>query len=133
HRGGLIRYINAAGREFLGAVSQSQVIGRPILDIVDPLALERLQEGMAERFESVPPTDEKLVRLDGQTREAEVTAWVIPGGSEPSILVTLHDITPRRQGEEALRDGEERFRGLFEEAPIAYHEIDIHGVVQRVN
>jgi two-component system sensor histidine kinase/response regulator len=136
HRGGLIRYVNAAGMEFLGAIGPDQLIGRPVLDIVDPdlhpLALERMQ-GLAERFEAVPPVDEKLVRLDGQTREAEVTAWVIPGRSEPSILVTLQDITPRRQAEEALRDSEERFRGLFEDAPIAYHEIDIYGVVQRVN
>ncbi|MBI4876754.1 MAG: PAS domain S-box protein [Acidobacteria bacterium] len=33
----------------------------------------------------------------------------------------------------ALRESEERFRGLFEDAPVAYHEIDRHGIVQRVN
>lgn len=35
--------------------------------------------------------------------------------------------------EDALRESEERFRCLFEEAPIAYHEIDREGIVQRVN
>ncbi len=33
----------------------------------------------------------------------------------------------------ALRDSEERFRGLFEDAPVAYHEIDREGIIQRVN
>ncbi len=34
---------------------------------------------------------------------------------------------------EALEHSEERFRALFEEAPLAYHEIDARGVVVRVN
>lgn len=32
-----------------------------------------------------------------------------------------------------LRESEERFRALFEEAPVAYHEIDRLGIVLRVN
>ena len=35
--------------------------------------------------------------------------------------------------ERALRDSEKRFRMLFKEAPIAYHEIDREGVVRHVN
>jgi PAS domain S-box-containing protein len=34
---------------------------------------------------------------------------------------------------DALRESEERFRHLFEEAPVAYHEIDRQGIVRRVN
>jgi PAS domain S-box-containing protein len=33
----------------------------------------------------------------------------------------------------ALRESEERFRHLFEEAPVAYHEIDREGIMVRVN
>jgi PAS domain S-box-containing protein len=35
--------------------------------------------------------------------------------------------------ERELRDGEERFRALFHDAPVASHEIDWQGVIQRVN
>jgi two-component system, LuxR family, sensor kinase FixL len=35
--------------------------------------------------------------------------------------------------EERLRESEERFRGMFEEAPVACHEINHEGVVIRVN
>jgi len=38
----------------------------------------------------------------------------------------------RRQAA-AIRESEERFRSLFEQAPIAYHEIDQRGVIRRVN
>lgn len=37
------------------------------------------------------------------------------------------------ENERALRESEERFRTLFSEAPIAYHEIDREGVVRHVN
>jgi PAS domain S-box-containing protein len=40
----------------------------------------------------------------------------------------------RGQGaQDALLDSEAQYRSLFEEAPVAYHEIDVEGVVQRVN
>ena len=39
----------------------------------------------------------------------------------------------QKAAEEALRASEERFRALFEEAPIAYHEINAEGILQRVN
>ena len=41
--------------------------------------------------------------------------------------------TERRQAEEELRQSEERFRLLFDEAPVAYHEIEGEGIVRRVN
>jgi PAS domain S-box-containing protein len=39
----------------------------------------------------------------------------------------------RKRAEEELRDSEERFRRLFEDAPVAYHELDTEGIVKRVN
>ncbi len=33
----------------------------------------------------------------------------------------------------SLRESEERFRQLFDDAPVAYHEIDTEGIVRRVN
>ena len=43
------------------------------------------------------------------------------------------EVAERRRTAEALVESEERFRALFEEAPVAYHEIDRDGIVRRVN
>jgi PAS domain S-box-containing protein len=42
-------------------------------------------------------------------------------------------VASQKSVEDLLRESEERFRSLFEEAPVAYHEIDRGGIVQRVN
>jgi PAS domain S-box-containing protein len=43
------------------------------------------------------------------------------------------DVTERWRSEEALRESERRFRELFDEAPVAYHEIDTQGRITRIN
>ena len=39
----------------------------------------------------------------------------------------------RRRAEEALRESEERFRQMYDEAPVGYHELDREGRIIRVN
>jgi PAS domain S-box-containing protein len=51
----------------------------------------------------------------------------VSADSEPSSQETLERLAER------LRDTEEHFQGWFEDAPIACHEIDLDGVVLRVN
>ena len=46
---------------------------------------------------------------------------------------TDRDITERKRAEEALVASEERFRELFDGAPVGYHEIDKEGKIVRVN
>ena len=49
------------------------------------------------------------------------------------LAVYMTDITDLRRTQEGLRTSQEQYRRLFEEAPVAYHEIDRRGVVTRVN
>src|SRR5579872_6843259 len=50
------------------------------------------------------------------------------------FFVAIFDvITDRMEAERALRQSETALRSLFDHAPFAYHELDGHGVVTRVN
>jgi len=59
----------------------------------------------------------------GRDDASEVTQW----------RVVLMDITPKKAAEAALIESEERFRGLFEHAPVAYQSLDERGNFIAVN
>jgi PAS domain S-box-containing protein len=52
---------------------------------------------------------------------------------EPMVLVSIMDITRRKQAEEALREGEERFKMLFSNVPVPYQSLDGEGNFLEVN
>jgi PAS domain S-box-containing protein len=74
-------------------------------------------------------------------RNARLFGLGLPGGGvhpDTSELKKLaHELGQAAvrlaHSERALRESEKRFRMLFKEAPIAYHEIDREGVVRHVN
>jgi PAS domain S-box-containing protein len=72
---------------------------------------------------------------DGNLRYVHSKAVVTRDSSRNPIKVlgVIQDITARRITEDALRQSESRFWHLFNDAPIGYQEIDIHGRVTLVN
>ena len=60
---------------------------------------------------------------------------VLIGGIITALLLALatHLAQQARHRAEALREGEKRFRDLYDYAPVGYHEIDVEGRIVRVN
>jgi two-component system sensor histidine kinase/response regulator len=54
-------------------------------------------------------------------------------GGQPLIGVTAIDITEQQSAADRVARSEERYRLLFEDAPVAMHEIDGDGIITRVN
>ncbi|MCF8083006.1 MAG: PAS domain S-box protein [Deltaproteobacteria bacterium] len=54
-------------------------------------------------------------------------------GRPMRVTGLIADITKRKQAEEALRKSEERFRNLYDDAPVGYFEYDLRGNIIRVN
>jgi PAS domain S-box-containing protein len=54
-------------------------------------------------------------------------------GELMNVVIQHEDITDRKMAENILTESEERFRELFNNAPVGYHELDLEGRIKRVN
>ncbi len=74
-------------------------------------------------------------KKDGTILPVELRTFLIKNeqGENEGMWAIVRDITERKKSEAALRESEERFRELFDNAPVGYHEIDKNGNIVRVN
>jgi PAS domain S-box-containing protein len=50
-----------------------------------------------------------------------------------NVVIQHEEITDRKMAESVMKESEERFRELFNNAPVGYHELDTEGKIVRVN
>jgi two-component system, sensor histidine kinase and response regulator len=136
HQAGVVRYLNPPCLALLGAADASQIVGKPIMQFIHP-GLHSIVEQRIRRLnecrEAAQPMEEVMVRLDGDPIEVEVSAWALAKEAGAPIAVLYTDVTSRRRAEREMRQSQKRFQQLFDEAPVAYHEIDAEGIIRRVN
>ena len=79
--------------------------------------------------------DLELVTADGARRSVTGRGEVERDADGHVVLVrgTVHDITERKQAEEALQRSADEIRDLYNHAPCGYHSLDKDGVFVRIN
>ncbi len=93
-------------------------------------ALERLSStGESTRYEK------EYIRKDGSIVPVEAVVDVDrdDSGRIRGYFSFVTDATERKEAERALRESEDRFRRLYDEAPFGYHEIDKDGTIVSIN
>ncbi|HZD61039.1 MAG TPA: PAS domain S-box protein [Anaerolineae bacterium] len=135
HSEGKLVYANPATVKMFGAANANQLIGKPVISFVHPnyreLVIERNKQ--MQQGKKVGIAEEKFIRVDGSPIDVEVAASPIIYMGKPAIQVVFRDITERQRIEEALRESENRYRTLFEDAPIALWEQDASGITAHIN
>jgi PAS domain S-box-containing protein len=109
YRDGRIAFANPAAAKLMRVDRPERLLGTAVLERVDPSAHAIVQERMTRvaRGEQVPLMQERLIRLDGTSFHAEVTAALLATGE---VLVVFRDVTDRHRAEEDRFDLEERLR-----------------------
>ncbi|MFD0050073.1 EAL domain-containing protein [Actinomycetes bacterium NPDC127524] len=132
HRG-FIQYANPACIKLLGVSSLNELLGKSIIEYFHPDSVKLIEKRIQELNRigiSVPPTEEKIIRGDGTLVDVEVTGITIDHDDKPSFLMMYHDITKRKQTEEALRKSESEYRLIAENMQDLIRVIDTNGVIQ---
>ncbi len=104
---GTISYINNIGLDMVGAKCKDDVIGKPIVDFIDPEEREIVLEKLKHLDENrQKPTEYRLVRVDGKVISVEVMGVPITYLGKSSIQLVITDITNRKINEELLLKSE---------------------------
>ncbi len=133
---GGITYASPSVKRLLG-YSPEEMMGRWAFDFIHPQELDRAFRDFAEALgkkEISVPNAFRVLHKDGSERLLEglgknlLNHPVISG-----FLMNVQDVTARVATEQALRESKERFRDLYDSAPVGYFEYDRQGAITRVN
>jgi PAS domain S-box-containing protein len=116
---GHIVLINSAMTRLLGAERPEQIVGKHVLDLVHPDSREAVKARMQElgSVQSVPPLEEKYLRLDGSPVDVEVVAATLTYQDQPAVQVIVRDITERKRASEEMDRDRTLLRALIETIP----------------
>ncbi len=134
---GNLTFINDAGCAHLG-YSREELIGMNNRMYTDKENAEKVFEAFNKLYRTGQPCrifDYEIIKKDGTKVIIEMSASLMRD-SEGKLIGfrgISQDITERKRAEEQFRKSEEKYRQLFDEAPVGYHEYDTEGRVTQVN
>lgn len=107
---------NAAFREMLGYAPE-EIAGMKLYDLIQD-SPKSIDDNVKHTLEQEHSTvgERSYLRKDGSTVDVEVSGSVISFGDKEVVCAIARDITERKRIEQALRQSEERFRALVQNA-----------------
>ncbi|MDH3350669.1 MAG: EAL domain-containing protein [Gammaproteobacteria bacterium] len=113
-------------------LTKDQLIGSKIEHILPAVKNQSVERFLTPFMSNLDDTQLKVeggqvdaIRTNGDEFVAEISASRLQAGGGHIFVISLRDVTGRQKAEVALRENEERFRALIENAPEAIVVLDI--------
>jgi len=133
---GTITYVSPSVERFLG-YRPEELIGKSGFKYIHPADIPRalLDFGKSVLMKETAITNSfRVLHKDGSERILEGFGKnLLNHPTVAGFIMNIHDITERKKAEEALRESEERFRRILENAPMGYYRVGRNGLWQYVN
>lgn len=135
HSDGKIIYVNPAGQKLIGAQNPEEMVGKPVLDFIDPKSRDTVSENIRKDLdgEKSPPMELEMLRLDGTSVTVEGRGVKTLIGGKSAVIVAIRDITARKRAEIAVRESEQKYRAIVENTIDAIYIHDFEGTIIDVN
>jgi len=129
-------YVNERFEEQFGVEFHRQLAGKTDNDWLPSETSRAIAESDRQVFADGKPVRliEVMPLADGQPSQWSVFKFPIAGSDGRTLLGGVGiDLSGQMQAERSLREREAEFRELFDNAPVAYHELDTENRITRVN
>ncbi|MBI5945878.1 MAG: PAS domain S-box protein [Chloroflexi bacterium] len=134
--GGIFRYVSPSHKTVLGYLPED-LLGRELLGYIHPEDLER---ALAARKELTSGKLPELVKFRFRHAaghylwlETTINPLLDERGQRGGAIFGGRDITKREQAERLLKESEERYRGLYENATIGMYRTTVDGRILMAN
>ena len=132
-----VSYVSSKVLELGGFQNEAEILGHSVLDWIIPSDRDKAVADMSLVLHGffTKENEYRLVKKGGALFWGEVNAALLTDahGGPSGIVLTIRDISERKQVQQALRESEEMFRTVFNNSPIGLQIFDKEGVLKQCN
>ncbi|MBB4285349.1 sensor domain-containing protein [Roseospira goensis] len=132
-RDGRVAYMNGAGRRLLRLGESESIIGRSFATLLHADYAGVLDLGLEALTAEPDLLPVRMLAADGAVLDVEARFVGFGGEGAGTVMVEARDITDRKRAAQALRDREQRLKGILDSVSEAIVTTDGAGIIQSFN